>query len=423
MAIRKGGENHLSTLINEQKMIEDNILLYEQKLKSPIRRFIDKSFVPVRYWHVKSKDTTVDKGYGDVAEILGKDSPIKFQLIENLPLYGLDQMILQLNTSDQGLDSSFESEATIMEGTIRPLENDYFMIPHLKDSYIFRVTAVDYDMVASDQSYKISFVLEYIDNEKVEDLKTQTKNEFTCVMENIGTDERCIIEKSDHELLEKIDTMYNEIVNTFLTFYYNERYNCLLADFEDGKKLYDPFMSDFIMEHQLFRKKNSIDNLVLTEQFGDAKRKIKYQKSIYRFFETRKMDMLTEFPYTTFYGRTNEQTAFYRWLDNSVMVVDIPRQMDPVNHYHIMDGEFVDVIRLNGPTHTVYQKLIKQFARKEDMTIHDIDLSLSEEILSLDEANLEVYFYVPIILYIIKTIVSDHLDKKKTMDGLEVVEE
>ena len=182
-------------------------------------------------------------------------------------------------------------------------------------------------------------------------------------------------------------------------------------------------MSDFIMEHQLFRKKNSIDNLVLTEQFGDAKRKIKYQKSIYRFFETRKMDMLTEFPYTTFYGRTNEQTAFYRWLDNSVMVVDIPRQMDPVNHYHIMDGEFIDVIRLNGPTHTVYQKLIKQFARKEDMTIHDIDLSLSEEILSLDEANLEVYFYVPIILYIIKTIVSDHLDKKKTMDGLEVVEE
>ena len=114
MAIRKGGENHLSTLINEQKMIEDNILLYEQKLKSPIRRFIDKSFVPVRYWHVKSKDTTVDKGYGDVAEILGKDSPIKFQLIENLPLYGLDQMILQLNTSDQCLDSSFESEATII---------------------------------------------------------------------------------------------------------------------------------------------------------------------------------------------------------------------------------------------------------------------------------------------------------------------
>ena len=153
------------------------------------------------------------------------------------------------------------------------------------------------------------------------------------------------------------------------------------------------------------------------------KRKIKYQNSIYRFFETRKIDKLTQFPYTVFYGRTNEQTAFYRWLDNSVMVVDIPRQMDPINHYNVMDAEFVDIIKLNGPTDTIYQKLIKQFARKEeDLTIHDIDLGLSDEILSLNEANLEVYFYVPIILYIIKTIVTEHLDKKKTMDGLEVVE-
>ena len=69
------------------------------------------------------------------------------------------------------------------------------------------------------------------------------------------------------------------------------------------------------------------------------------------------------------------------------------------------------------------QKLLKQFARNEDLTIHDIDLSLTDDILSLDEANLEVYFYVPILLYIIKTIVNDHLDKKKTMDGLEVVNE
>lgn len=413
----------MSTLLNEQKMIEDNILLYEQKLKSPIRRFIDKSFVPVRYWHLKSNDSTVDKGYGDVTEVLGKDSPNKFQLIENLPLYGLEQMILQLNTSDQGLDSSFESEAIIMEGTIRPLENDYFMIPHLKDSYIFRITAVDYDMVASEQSYKISFVLEYIDNEKVEDLKSQTTSEFTCVLENIGTNERCIIEKSDHELLEKIDNMYDDIVKTYLTFYYNERYNCLLGDFEDGRKIYDPFMSDFIMDHQLFKKKKSIDNLVLTEQFGDTKRKIKYQNSIYRFFETRKMNKLTQFPYTVFYGRTNEQTAFYRWLDNSIMVVDIPRQMDQINHYNIMDAEFVDIIRLNGITNTIYQTLIKRFARKEDLTIHDINLDLADEILSLDEANLEVYFYVPILLYIIQQIVSDHLDRKKSINELEVINE
>lgn len=410
-------------MIDEQKMIEDNILLYEKKLKSPIRRFIDKSFVPVRYWHVKANDTTVDKGYADVAEILGENSPFKFQVIENLPLYGLEQMVLQLQTMDQGLDTSFESEAIIMEGTIRPLENDYFMIPHLKDSYIFRVTAVDYDMVASTQSYKISFVLEYIDNGKVEDLKKQTKNEFTCVMENIGTDERCIVEKSDGELLSKIDAMYNEIVNTYMTFYYNDRYNCLLGDLEPGKKIYDPFMNDFIVTHQLFRKKDTLESVLLMEQFGDTKRKIKYQKSIYRFFETRKMEMLTNFPYTVFLGRMNEQTAFYRWIDNSVMILDIPKQMDPNNHYYVLDDTFVDIIRMNGPINSKYGELLKRFARKETLTIRDIDLELEDEIISLDDANLEVFFVVPIILYIIKTIVHDHLDRSKTMEGLEVIDE
>lgn len=410
-------------MINEQKMIEDNILLYEQKLQSPLRRFIDKSFVPVRYWHVKSNETTVDKGYGDVAEILGENSPFKFQVIENLPLYGLEQMVLQLQTSDQGLDSSFESEATIMEGTIRPLENDYFMIPHLKDSYIFRVTAVDYDMVASAQSYKISFVLEYIDNSKVDDLKNQTKSEFTCVLENIGTDERCIIEKSDDELLSKIDEMYNEIVNTYITFYYNQRYNCLLGEVEGGKKIYDPFMGEFIVNHQLFKRKRTLENMLIVEQFSDPRRKIKYQKSIYRFFETRNMEMLTQFPYTLFLGRMNEQTAFYRWLDSSVMVVDIPKIMDPENHYNVLTSEFVDTIRMNGPVSSKYGELLTRFARKENLTIKDIDLSLADEIISLDDANIEVYFVIPIVLYIIKTIVHDHLDRSKTMEGLEVIDE
>lgn len=411
----------MAVLINEQKMVEQNTFLYEQKLNSPIRRFIDKSFIPVKYWHIKSKDTTVDKGWGDVAEILGKNSPVKFQLIENLPLYGMEQVLLQLQTTDQGLDTSFESEAVIMEGTIKPVANDYFMINHLKDSYIFRVTGVDYDMVASAQSYKISYVLEYIDNEKVDELKTQTQSEFTCIMENIGTDERCIIEKSDNEKLEKINSMYNEIVQTYLTFYYNERYNCLLGDFSNGERIYDPFMTEFIIKHQLFSMKNQIDGIVLTEQFSDPRRNVKYQKSIYRFFELRKLDHLSTFDYVVFRGSTNRQTGFYRWLDNSVNILDIPKAMDPNHHYSIMSEEFVDIIRLGGPIDSKYGLLLKKFARNEELTLNDIDLSLSDEILNLDDANLEVFFFTPILLYVIRTIVSEHLNKKKGAEGLEVL--
>lgn len=406
----------MATKIDEHRAIQDNMLLYEEKLKSPLRRYTDKSFTPVRYWHIKSKDTTVAKGYHDIEELLGNNSPVKFDKIDNLPLYGLETIILQLQDADQGLDSSYEGEAIILENRLKPVENDFFMIPILRDSYIFRVTSVEYDTIASTNSYKISFVLEYIDNDYARSLEKQTKREFVCRMENAGTDEKCIIEKSDDELIRKIDDMYDEIANIYMTFYYNERYNCFLGDFINGQKLYDPFLSKFITDHNLFSKKNQIDGIIMIEQFADPRRNIKYQKTLYRFFELRKMDKLSSFEYVTFKGRTNSQTAFYRWLDDSVQIVDIPKIIDPTDHYEMMGNYFQDIIRYNGPTDSIYQKLLTKFVRGEELTIRDIDLDLIDEMYNLDDANLEVFFYTPIILYVIQQIVRETLSVEKSVE-------
>ena len=406
----------MATVIRERKMIEGNALLHEQRLKSPIRRFTDKTFTPTNYWHIDSKRTTVDRGYQDIAEVLGENSPIRFQYIEGLPIYGLEQIVLQLQQQDHGLDSSFESEATIMEDTICPLENDFFMVPILHDAYIFRITGIEYNGIASTRSYKISYTLECIDEDSVRQLQKQTRGEFSCVLENIGTDDRCIIEKSDAQLLEKIDAMCDEIITLYTTFFYNDRYNCFLGDFVNGYRLYDPFLSEFIVKHRLFCKKNQIDGLFLNEQFFDPRREVKYQKSMYRFFEVRRLDHLSTFDYVVFKGRTNPQTAFYRWLDDSIMVVDLPKAMDLTDHYSMMSDEFVESIRSKSEVGTIYQKLLQKFILEKDISIYDIDLDLCEELYKLDGANLEVFFYTPIMLYAIKTIVSNHL-KKKTVTG------
>lgn len=399
----------MATQISEQKMIDDNVLLYEERLKSPIRRFTDKSFIPVTYFHINSKDTTTDPGFNDVAEILGDDSPFKYQKIENLPMYDMEALNLQLEEADQGLDSTFESQGTIMAGTIIPLQNDFFMINHLKDSYIFRIKSIEYDTVSSAPCYKVNYNLEYIDKEKEDQLNKQTNSEFTCILENIGTDERCIIENSEKETIEKIDKMYDEIAEAYITFYYNERYNCLLGDFGNGMKLFDPFMIEFINKHQIFAKKNRIDNLVMTEQFDDPRRKIKYQKTIYRFFETKDLNKLCTFDYTIFKGTTNQETSFYRWLDDSVVILDIPKDINSFTKFSIMDNKFAECIRVNGPVESKYAELLQRFARKEEITIDEIDLTLSDELLSLDDANLEVFFYTPIILYILKDTVTKQL--------------
>lgn len=400
--------------INEERMIEEHALKYEERVHSPIRRFTDKTFTPTRYWHIKGNQSTVDGGWGDVHSLIGPNSPTRYTMIENLPLCGIETLQPQIDTGEIGMDTKVEGDAITMDGTIKPYPNDFFMITYLKEPWIFRVTSVEYDTISSDSTYKIQYVLEYIDSEKVEQLMRQTVGEYTTVLENVGTDEQCIIETGVYESLKKINAMYDQMLETYLTFYYNQRYNCLLGDFFGGK-IYDPLQEEFITKHKLFDRKGQVGSITLVQQFEDRERAIKYHKSIYRYIETKKKELLSNFKYGVFTGADNPQTAFARWMDAGVKVLEIYK--DPqFMVYEILSDEMVDMIRYNAGMTSPHADLIRHYLRSEELLPEDIDLSLADAMMDLDTANLEVFFFTPIILYIIKGVVSDTMKKQKRTD-------
>lgn len=413
----------MAVILDEQKMIEDNVFHYEERARSPLVRFTDKTFTPTTYFHINNAKTTADQGFGDVAELLGEDSPIKFQRIDSFPLYGLESIMIALQDGDVGIDGGYEGEAYIMPGTITPSPNDYFLIRYLKDSYVFKVTEIAYDNIMPSNFFKISFMLEYIDAEKEQNLYDQTEDTFTCILENIGSEDRCIIQREYKEQLDKIDAMYDDMVSTYLTFFYNERYNCLLGDFNEYNKIYDPLQTVFINSHNLFNKKKNLKTVILTEQYADNMRKLKYEKSVYRFFERRDLTLIGNFPYTTFKGMRNPETAFYHWRDERVLILDNnPKLIDPENHNEIFNDRFVNILKMNAPTDSKYVRLLQRYMRKEELELSDIDLSLGEELLYLNDANLEVFFFTPIILYIIKDVVKDFLKREDKESNVLVTE-
>ena len=403
--------------IDETRMVRENSELYEERIHTPLRRFSDKTFTPTRYWHIKGDETVLDGGWGHSSGTVGPNSSLRYVAIDNLPLCGIETILPQLQSGDSGLDTTYEGEASTMDGTIRPLENDYFMITYLKAPWIFRVTAVEYDNLVSNAVFKIKFVLEYIDSTKVEELMRQTVEEYACIIENIGTDERCILRKSDMDRVSKITEMYDQIADTYKNLYYNERYNCFLGDFENGMKLYDPLQAEFINRHRLFTAKNQIDGVVLSDQFKDPKRDFKYQRSIYRFVELRRMDYLSTFGYMVFPGKSNPQTAFCKWLDSSVMILDMPRTMVCPN-YFILSEEYVAAVTNNTETSSEQAELIKRFVRSEELDVSDISLHLHDYILRSADENLEIFFMTPIIMYIIRQIIHDRLKKVDHEDFL-----
>lgn len=394
----------MALFINEKKMVEDNMFQFENKLKSPMSRFLDTTPTFVTYYHINADETTTDEGFKDVASIIGYRSPIRFKKIQSFPLYGMEQIILQLQDTDQGLDTEYTGEAIILQNTIKPLQNDFFMIPCLRDVYMFRVTEISYDNIMPDNFYKISFQLEYIDKTMMDNLEKQANETYTCVLENIGTENKCIIESEYLDKIREIDKMYDDITSTYMTIFYNDKYNCLLADLGCGKKLYDPLQTEFINKHSLLNKKGNFKTTILTDQFNDTRRRIKYEKSVYRFVERRELRLLNNFKYVDYSAMIERESSFSRWYDESIRILDVPSSM-PIDATNIFSDEFVMSIKMNGFVDNHYAKLIQSFVRNEEIKISDIPLDLNDELLALD-ANLEVFFFTPIIMYIIKTVVN-----------------
>lgn len=399
----------MAMIINEQKMIEDNTFEYEDRIKAPTSRLLEQTPTFVTYYHIDNIETTTDAGYADVASIIGFRSPIRFNKIENMPLYGLEQIVIQLQDQDDGIDGSYEGEAIIVPNTVEPLSNDYFIIPILQDSYLFRVTEIHYDTIMANNFYKISFMLEFIDDDKIAELNKQVINNYTCILQNIGTDQRCIVEKDFFEKQEKVMTYYRNICDFYISMFYNERHNSFLCPLDEFSRtyLFDPLQVEFINGNNLLNDKNNLQVILLTDQYNDPKRKYKYNKSIYKYIETRDKRLLSQFSYRTRPAMTVKESSFARWYDKGVSMVDIPtkeREGDPC----ILSLDFVKHIQMGIPCDNDVSEFIRRYLCEDTLKITDIPNSIDEEVMYFN-STLEVYFFIPITLYIIKKILNDAL--------------
>lgn len=402
-----------SFLINEEKAINDNIFKYEEKLNSPLNRFLDKSPIFVTYFHINNAETTADRGFQNTEAILGESSSLRFQKIENFPIYGIEQIALQLDDTDKGLDTTYNGEAVIVPSTVSPLQNDFFIINNLRMTFIFRINGIEYDSIRPDGYVKISYHLESTDDNDAEWLNKQCIENCKCIYQNIGSDNKCIIRTDEYDKILAINNMYDEIATMYISIYYHQRYNCFLGIQDNGYLIYDPLMSVFIDKHGLFNKKNSYSAIVLSEQFTDNKRSFKYENSVYRLFERKDITRLNGFFYQLLPGQNYRESAFHRWCDKSVMVVDRPDavcQNDRENF--LFCQEFIDAIRMNLETKGTYNTLIKKYLRDELTSLDDISLSLKDELMDLNICK-ESFFFTPIILYIISRTVSEFTSIKK----------
>ena len=401
----------MAFIIDEKNLIDDNVFKYEDRLKSPLARYQDTTPTYVTYYHINNDETLVDAGFKDVQSILGHRSPIRFDEIKNFPMYGIEPVVLQLQNLDQGLDTTYEGDAVILHSTIQPLQNDHFTIPSLNDNFVFRVTNIEYDVALPKNFYKIQYMLEWIDDTKVAEVKKQVSHECTCVLDNLGTDKSVIIEDALLTKLNKVTDMYEDIASTYMSMFYSDRHNCFLGEIEPNIYVYDALQTEFINKHSLFVTKKSFQTLILTDQYTDPKRRLKYEKSVYRLIERQNKDLMQNFKFITYSGLTQHETTFYRWHSSNIYIMDVPTNPESETAVNTFSDEFVMSVKVNGPTDNSWQSLIQSYIRGENISIDDIDLTMNETLLDLN-GNIEYFIFVPIVLYILKKIMNESVKVK-----------
>ncbi len=220
--------------------------------------------------------------------IIFSNLKIKYKEIKDFPVYGLDSVQFDLEDDDEGLNISYDSELVILPNTIKPLPNDFFIVNHLGKDFLFMVTSVNYDTIKSNNYYKIGYTIKSLDAESTEKVKKQVDEVYNCIVENIGTEDKCLIREEDYELIKYLSKVYRNISKRYLLYFYDTKYNSFLYTDKNGFRAYDRYLTYFIQENNLFNERGDHNTIMLCNEDETQDFYPEYDQSIYKVFELRK---------------------------------------------------------------------------------------------------------------------------------------
>lgn len=397
-------------IFDEKTMLDGNIFKYEKKLNSRLNRYTENGMLLTTYLSLKEGETTVDRGLGEIEELFGKRSPLRYELIHDLPIMGFGAANPE-NTEENGVpDINVDGEAIIITRTVIPRQYDCFIINHLKMRALFMVTGVTYDSMKVDGNYKISYHLQTTSEKVINQALSQVVDENYTDLNAIGTDVNPIIRKDDFILRNQIKQMVTKMIESYIALFYNERHNCFLFyDQQTGMRYFDLCGNEFIARHSIMNTQNSSRKIVLNDKIRDPLLGVYYNNSVYAWLELDAPDrLLQKFSYMLSYGSGYMDSSFALWDEDDIMVMQpLSLQQAGVN---IKDSFFDDeqfksfMDKKHEPKSSEYDKLIWKFINKQDtLSIHDVSLYTADALIS-SVKHRDVFLYTPIIIYIIRKI-------------------
>jgi hypothetical protein len=186
-------------LINEKNIIEKNIIQQLQLSYTAQSKRLDGTPIYITYFNKNLNVSQQDHILENVKELLGEESPLFYNKIENTPLFLVSEIANNMELDETfGLNTETQGEGVLLPNTIKPYVDDFLIINYIEEDLLFRVTKVEMDKLNGKKFYRINFELSHYKQEQVED---QVEDEYVTEYNNIGTHDNPIIEKYKYILI------------------------------------------------------------------------------------------------------------------------------------------------------------------------------------------------------------------------------
>ena len=223
----------MGRFINPSKVVEGQTIKYKEDVinNNPFNQLIDEGTpTTVPYWHVNRELSSWDENTLDFDKLIGEDSPIVYDRIENAVVYGVDKLSTKISKTDTvNLKiNGLTMDLVVVPDTFKPSINDLVNFEYLDTTYFFKVTQIEMDTIRNNPFYRITISFsKIIDEDKLKEISFGES--YKLVYENIGTSSKTVIRKSDYLDGQKLQEILDELIGEYDFVFYDKfvlNYTC-----------------------------------------------------------------------------------------------------------------------------------------------------------------------------------------------------
>ena len=421
--------------VEHSSYITEHMEIFSQNRIGQYSKFLDKNYIPATYYHISEVLSTCDVGTGNVSDIIGKNSPFRYNKIENFPLYNVPEFKPNIDYDPAtGIDIEMDiSDITILPNTIKPRENDLILIK-LPNSVemLFRINTIRYNTIQSNDFYMVDCDIYKIGEPNgsdtkmpIEDiLQNQVVDTFYTVFDNIGTDDKCFIRASDADFIKQLAALIIDLRNIYKENYYNRDANAFICNqnvmCNTKPAYYDMYVSKFIADSNIFWDEYADKTIVLVNQctLPDSFDRM-YRRTLLNAVLCKSAKYLDPFIYSWRSELTTRYSAFSVYgvevecpnlmSTGKVQAHNLPQIEDGavIPYYKcelcvdIKTGEYHDCNDYN-----IFEKLIFNYINDNTLTVDHDEVSSAAL-----EVSVQNYMELPMVIYILMKSYDNYFRK------------